>query len=114
MSKGIKQPNGRYRYPSIREADIQKSILDWLRLRRIFHYRQNVGVLKTANRFVRFGVKGLPDIICVIKGQYVGLEVKREGKELSCAQVEFAVDLQRAGGRYHVVHSLAEAQEALK
>lgn len=104
----------RYRYPPMpREGEIQSQILDWLKLKRIFHYRQNVGAMSVGKRFIRFGLKGLPDIICVIRGQYVGLEVKADGKDQSVAQVNFGVSLERAGGKYHVVHSLEEAIKCL-
>ena len=59
-----------------RERDIQRQILDWLRLKRIFHYRQNVGAQKIGTRYVRYGVPGLPDIVVVKDGVYIGLEVK--------------------------------------
>ena len=100
------------------ERDIQKQIMDWLKLKRIFHYRQNSGAqlasYKGKQRFFRFGYKGAPDIVCVINGQYVGLEVKTSAHEQSLAQVEFGVELERAGGKYFVVHSLDEAIECLK
>jgi hypothetical protein len=65
-----------------KEADVQRAILDYLTLKGIFHYRNNSGAFvfpetaATARRFIKAGALGSPDIVCVIKGQYVGIEVK--------------------------------------
>ena len=63
----------------VREADILRSIVDYLKLRRVFFWRQNAGGYKTdAGHFIHYGTKGVPDI-CVIKAGFIGLEVKRPG-----------------------------------
>lgn len=119
--KGIKQPNGTYKYPGVSEADIQRQILDWLKLSRIFHFRLNVGAQKFGDRFVRFGFVGLPDIVCIVSnrlvnpgmGQFVALEIKGPNGELSRSQVDVGEQIKRAGGRYFVIHSLDEAQLAI-
>ena len=56
----------------ISEHDLQKLILDYLALHRIFHYRQNTGAMKKGKHYIRFGVKGLPDIIAVVKDRLAG------------------------------------------
>jgi hypothetical protein len=51
--------------------------LEYLALKRVFHYRNNSGAFVDANKHLyRFGALGSPDIVCVIRGQYVGIEVK--------------------------------------
>ena len=63
----------------VREADILRSIVDYLKLRRVFFWRQNAGGYKTdAGHFIHYGTKGVPDI-CVIKAGFIGLEVERPG-----------------------------------
>lgn len=65
------------------EADIQRSILDYLRRRKVLHWRNNVGAMKRGKGFVRFGQKGLPDIFVVLpgtKGRLAAVEVKRPGE----------------------------------
>jgi hypothetical protein len=57
-----------------KESDIQRTILEWLAAKRIFHYRQNAGAVKTENRFFHFGTPGAPDIVAVVAGKYVGIE----------------------------------------
>jgi hypothetical protein len=62
----------------MKEGDIQKQILGYLALKRIFHYRNNSGAFKRDDgHFYRFGATGSPDIICVIEGRFVGIEVKQ-------------------------------------
>jgi hypothetical protein len=90
----------------LRERDIQSQILDWLALQKIFHYRQNTGSVARAykgkSRFIRFGKRGAPDIVCVIAGRYVGIEVKREGEEQTEHQKEFEKELRYVGGGYYL------------
>ena len=85
----------------MKESDVQRAILDHLALKRIFHYRNNSGGFRdAANHFYRFGAIGSPDIVCVVKGQYVGFKVKAPGGRQSEHQKEFQWGLEEAGGRY--------------
>ena len=99
------------------EHDIQGQILEWLSLHRIFHYRNNTGAVKASwngkERFVRYGVKGAPDIIAVSKGRYIGIEVKRAGKGLSDKQVEFRDALLEAGGAYILARCIEDVMAEL-
>lgn len=91
----------------MKEADVQRAILDYLALKRIFHYRNNSGGFRdAANHFYRFGAIGSPDIVCVVNGQYVGIEVKAPGGRQSEHQKEFQRRLEEAGGRYVIASSL--------
>lgn len=98
----------------ISEHDLQRQILDYLALHRYFHWRQNVGAAKHGGRFIRFGVKGLPDIFCVVKGRLIGIEVKRDKVDQSKAQVEFQVALEHAGGKYCLARRLEDVIAALQ
>ena len=73
----------------MREADIQRQILDYLTLKGIFHYRQNSGAFRRDDHFYRMGVAGAPDIICVVGGRYIGIEVKAPGGKQNDNQIEF-------------------------
>jgi len=97
-----------------KEADIQRLILDWLAAKRIFHYRQNTGAVKTEDRFFRFGTVGAPDIVAVIAGQYVGIEVKAPRGSQSPGQREFEGRLRMAGGVYVLARSLEDVEAALR
>jgi hypothetical protein len=98
----------------VKESEIQKQILDYLALKRIFHYRQNSGAFDNGKgAFYRFGAVGAPDIICVIAGQYVGIEVKAPRGKQSDHQKAFQQALEAAGGRYLLAHSLDDVMVAL-
>jgi hypothetical protein len=55
----------------VKESEIQRQILSYLALKRIFHYRQNSGAFvfpetgTHKRRFFKAGVLGAPDIVCV-------------------------------------------------
>lgn len=97
------------------EHGTQGAILEYLRLRGIFAYRNNTGAIKTENRFIKFGTPGSPDIICVFAGRFIGLEVKTKSGKQNDNQKAFQKELvERGGGIYFVVRSVEEAQEAIE
>jgi hypothetical protein len=98
----------------LKEKDTQKTILKYLEAKRIFHYRNNSGALKTEKGgFVRFGATGSPDIICVINGQFVGIEVKSTGGVHSKGQIKFQKALVDAGGCYILAHTPEDVTEII-
>lgn len=98
----------------MKESDTQRQILDYLKLKGIFHYRNNSGGFKDANNhFYRFGALGSPDIIAVIDGIYVGIEVKAPNGKQSDHQKEFELKLQSAGGEYILAYSLDDVLQAI-
>jgi hypothetical protein len=97
----------------VSEHQLQKLILDWLKLHRIFHIRSNVGAMNIGKRFIKFGTLGQPDIICVIKGRFVGIEVKSLAGIQSRHQFEFEKSLEAAGGLYILARSLEDVVESL-
>lgn len=56
--------------------------------------------------YVRFGTKGSPDIICVLQGRYIGIEVKDIKGRLSDSQKQFQEQLEAAGGIYLVARDI--------
>lgn len=112
---------------TVPEKEIQAEILKWLTTTGFLFWRQNSGIIpvftgrrlrngKPAYRMVKLGEPGLPDIIVIVPpgGRMVGLEVKSATGKLREAQVVFSTRLLDAGGSYHVVRSLADAQRALQ
>ena len=96
------------------EKEIQKAILDWLGYNKIFHYRNaTTGIFMSNGRWKTSQSKGSPDIIAVIKGRYIGIEVKAESKKQSPAQKEFQKNLEKAGGKYILAYSMDEVIHAL-
>lgn len=89
------------------EKSTQKSILEYLTIKGIFHYRNNSGGFKDQrNRFYRFGALGSPDIVAVVNGQYVAIEVKDIKGRQNDNQINFQKALERAGGKYILAKSL--------
>lgn len=94
-----------------KETGIVSAICEYLQIKGHFFWRQNTAALYRQGRFFRmprFSRNGVPDIILVSKGDFIGIEVKRNKGRQSVAQKEFQTDLEKAGGRYHLVHSIDE------
>lgn len=103
------------------EKDIQKQICEWLALKGVFFWRSNNMPVFSEGKFramPKYAPKGLPDIICVIKGRFVGLEVKRPkgytNPKTRYDQETFCKNVRNNGGFYAVVHSIDEAQIAIQ
>jgi hypothetical protein len=99
----------------MKEHDLQNLILDYLSAKRIFHYRNNSGAMaKEYNGkkyFMRFGCPGSPDIVCVINGQYIGIEVKGEKGKQNDNQKDFQEELEDSGGKYILAYCLEDVIE---
>lgn len=100
----------------MKESDLVKSCLELLAIKKIFHYRQNSGALKTdRGGFVRFGIIGAPDIIAVISGRYIGIECKASKYyKQSLNQKEFQEYLEESGGLYWLIRNIDELIDKLK
>lgn len=111
------------------ESDLIREIGDYMAERKIFFWRVNNGSVfgRSNDGKMRFRAlpkycrRGVPDIIAIINGDFVGLEVKRPlgkrggkaGKEQSPHQVEFALLTTENGGFYYTVRSVEDAVNAL-
>ena len=98
----------------MKESALQRTILEYLALKRVFHYRNNSGAFKdAAGHLYRFGAVGSPDIVCVIKGQFVGIEVKAIRGKQSLHQMVFQGNLEKAGGKYILARSLDDVTKII-
>ncbi|MDE2218680.1 MAG: VRR-NUC domain-containing protein [Patescibacteria group bacterium] len=97
----------------IKESDLQNAVLSLLKLKGVFHYRNNSGAFKRDGHFYSFGTKGSPDIICVIGGRFVGLEIKGTDGKQSEDQKKFQKELEKAGGIYVLLRSQRDIDEKL-
>ena len=92
------------------EKDIQNSICEYLALKRYMFWRQNTAPTIAKDGGFRsmgkYSMNGIPDIILILQGIFIGLEVKRPGGKQSENQEEFQRKCEEAGGRYHLVQSL--------
>lgn len=91
----------------VKEKDIQATIIEYLKLKGIFHYRNNTGAFIDQNKHLyRFGAIGSPDIVVVKDGLYIGIEVKTPHGTQSETQIKFQKELERAGGQYVLARSV--------
>lgn len=110
-----------------RESDIQRTILAYLRLRRIPHFRNNTGTAMLPGRGgkpmpVRFGATGWPDIIAIVSGRFVGIECKRPlgpkggtgGSDQTPEQQTTQRDIVQAGGVYILARGLDDVTRELE
>lgn len=101
-----------------KETDIQNTICEYLSLKKHFFWRQNTSptVSKTGDKWVfrrmaKYAMRGIPDIIIIKDGFFIGLEVKKAGGKQSPDQKEFESRVKEAGAEYHVVRSIKDVQE---
>lgn len=84
------------------EGIVQEDILEWLASRGIFHWRNNTGAFRARGRVIKFGYKGSPDIIAIVEGFFLGIEVKVEGQKQNEDQKIFELNVLKSGGFYIV------------
>lgn len=119
----------------IKESDVLKSIMNFLKLQKHYVLRLNSGKVFNEKSVIMLCPRGTPDILAVIKGRAVFLEVKRDSKTVKtwwrkvdlfqktaringCNQREVnqykagqAID--KAGGVYSVVSSVKEVKKII-
>lgn len=72
----------------MREADVQKSIKDWINAGGGYAVKVASGAAYTATgQFMKLGDSGTPDILAAIKGRFVAIEVKLLTGRLSDSQI---------------------------
>ena len=87
------------------ESKIQKDILDYLRKNRIYHFRFQA----------QSNLNGLPDIICLYKGFFIGLELKREkGGHATQLQLKKLKTINDNGGIAILVRSVEDVDKIIK
>ena len=111
------------------ESDVLSACLQYLSLRRIFHYRHNQAPIPLkGGGYRRFtGLKGVADVIAVLPqkyevvgrgtvtfGVYCAIEVKKPGEKPCPEQHEFLRQIEERGGIALVVHSVKELEEKLQ
>lgn len=98
------------------EGEVQKAILDYLAIRerqdKLTYWRSNNIPPSSFNNGKKFYYKtsvhakgGIPDIIVVKDGLFIGLEVKDKSKQ-SESQIEFEKCIKKNGGQYYIVRSI--------
>ncbi len=100
----------------MKENDIQNQILDYLATRNgIYFYRNNNTGLYDATKKVfrkrrKYCPNGIPDIIVIKNGLFIGIEVKKKGSYLSPDQRIFQKNVEAAGGIYRLARDVTDVQ----
>lgn len=102
-----------------KESDIQKAILDYLKIRKIVAWRNNSGTaqVKMGQReyWMRLAPKGTSDIIGYLPdGRFLAIEVKTKTGVPTPEQREFINNVRIAGGLAFVATSIDDVQTYLK
>ena len=104
----------------MRETEIQRAIIDNLRWRGILAFRCQPAPVPIRNGRNIVGFRkadpfnvGIPDIICAIKGRFIGIEVKSEIGRQSPEQVEWQRRIEKAGGAYVLARSWEDVSAAI-
>ena len=98
------------------ENDVLQMVCQYLRYRNRFFYRNNnIPVWDTQKKLYRRASKwtprGLPDIIVVYLGQYIGLEIKGPYGVVSPEQQAIGDALWDAGARWYVVRDIEDVKK---
>ena len=92
------------------EKDTLKETIKFLKLHRIFFWRNNTGAsvreYKGKRHYIRYGTLGSPDLFALSNGKIWGIEVKGSTGFQSQHQVEFQVEFEAAGGKYVLARSV--------
>ncbi len=106
----------------MKESDIQKAIVEYLILMGVYFFAINnemAGWGKQAmirtRHFVAMGLRaGASDLVLVLQGKVIFLEVKTETGRLSSNQRAFRNMVESLGHRYEVVRSVSDVERVIK
>lgn len=105
------------------EKDIQREICEWLEDNKYFFWRSNNipvfgrsrdGGTMAFRRMSKYTPKGVPDILVVHNGDFIGLEVKRAKALLRPEQVAFGLKMYANGAYYRRVSSVEDVYSLMK
>ncbi len=91
------------------EKDIQSSILEYLRAKRVYCWKENsAGIWRGDGKgYIPSQLKGKADILGLLaSGRFLAIEVKRKSGVLSNDQVEFIRNINLNGGLAFVATSI--------
>ena len=110
----------------MKESEIQRQIWDYLAARQVLAFRMNTGAMKTDNRFLRFGVVGMADLLAFKESAYpahgsgimllitpVWLEVKNAKGVQSEYQKSFQKQVESHGHLYVLARSVDDVVEVI-
>src|SRR5690349_12013588 len=97
------------------ESEVLRAICEYLALRKVFFFRSNNQPIfdparKVFRALPKYTMKGIPDIIAIKDGRFIGIEVKTDKGRQSPEQKEFEQLCSKHGGKYIVVRSIDDVQ----
>ena len=109
------------------ESALLRLVLDYLAAQHILAFRMNTGAVKTENRFFRFGVPGMGDVLAfpVVKstdGVHIvvmsfivptWLELKAAKGKQTELQKSFQAQVEGEGHRYAVIRNLEDLKKVI-
>ena len=99
------------------ESNIQKGILQYLGLKRIYAVRVNSGATvintPTGNRYIKMAQAGTADILICYNGLFIACEVKTEKGRQSDHQKFAEKQVNESGGIYFIARSIEDVREML-
>lgn len=86
------------------ESDLQKDILGFLKENKIWNIRYNP-----------VGTWGIPDVLVLYKGFFIGIEIKREDKKgrATLLQLETIKSIKQNGGLAKIVDSVKDVENVI-
>ena len=70
-------------------------------------------MLPAGKRMIQFGFPGSPDIIAIVRGYFLGIEVKGPKGKQRESQAAFEQNVKYSGGYYVLAYSVEDVEEAL-
>ena len=97
------------------EGRIVAEILEYLRLRGIYAWRNNSGAVRANGRMVQYGKVGSSDIIGIMPdGRFLAIECKTDSGSLSEAQRLFIDVINKSQGLAFVARSVEDVEREMK
>lgn len=98
----------------MKETELQKQIISYLRMCGIFARRNNSGAAWIKGKLVRFGWPGSPDIEGIMPGgRYIGIETKTDKGRLSPRQQGFHERIRQLNAVIFVARSIEDVEREL-
>lgn len=96
----------------MKETALVKMCLEYLHLKGVFAWRNNSGMLKKGEHFIRFGAVGSADILGIINhGRFLAIECKVGKNKMSAQQTLWKARIEDMGGLHILAYSLDDLEK---
>lgn len=105
-----------FKLPPLKESEIEIAVCHLLRVNEFCFWKQtNRGYFDVRTKRFRkdhnpYTGRGVPDLMMIYRGYFIGLEIKTKKGVQSDDQKEFQAKCMKAGGFYFVIRSVEEAK----